>query len=488
MSMQFVRAAMVALFAVGLSAACAKPETTKPVLEIPASWPNVSITEQSLAERPWGQIFRAPDVDALIREALVNNTDLRIAADRVELARAQFGITRSALFPALDGSGAYTRQRLPGLNPNENSVSESASLVLSVPTWEIDLWGRVRSATEAARRDLLASEEARKSLYTSIVSQVANGYLRLLELDAQLDLSRDTLGTRRESQRLIDARLRGGVASRLELNDAISLVAGAEQTIASLERVRSQTENALAILVGRNPGSIVRTVRLAQYALPPELPAGLPSALLTRRFDIRAAEESLRASDANVDAARLAFFPAVTLTGLVGLASPALRDLFDSGRYAWSISPAVTLPIFNAGRLQSNLEATQAQQRIAVEQYRFAVRNAFGEVSNALVDYERLGEERAALATSVAANRERLRLSELRYRAGVAAYFEVLDSSRQLFDAELALLNSTASQYRAVIELYRALGGGYDPEVDLPPPGVPANPLAPPGVRASGPQ
>ena len=179
-------------------------------------------------------------------------------------------------------------------------------------------------------------------------------------------------------------------------------------------------------------------------------------------------------------------FPAVSLTGLVGLASPALRDLFDSGRYAWSISPAITLPIFNAGRLQSNVEAAQAQQRIAVERYRFAIRNAFGEVSDALVEYERRGEERAALATSVGANRERLRLSELRYRAGVAAYFEVLDSSRQLFDAELALVNATVAQYRAVIELYRALGGGYDPAVDIPPPDFPATPFAPSGVRASG--
>ena len=181
-------AAIAVVLAAGLFTACAKPEATKPVVDVPASWANVSITEQSLAERPWGEIFRAPDIDALIREALVNNSDLRIAADRVELARAQFGLTRSALYPFLDASAAYTRQRLPGLDPNDNVVSESASLVLAVPTWEIDLWGRVRSATEATRRDLLASEEDRKALYTSIVAQVANGYLRLLELDAQLEI------------------------------------------------------------------------------------------------------------------------------------------------------------------------------------------------------------------------------------------------------------------------------------------------------------
>jgi outer membrane protein, multidrug efflux system len=481
-------AAIVAVLAAGFIAACATPEATRPVVEVPASWPNVSITEQSLATRPWGEIFRAPDVDGLIREALVANTDLRVAADRVELARAQFGITRSVLFPQLDAGAAYTRQRQPGLDPSDNVVSESASLALLMPTWEIDFWGRVRSATEAARRDLLATEEDRKALYTSIVAQVATGYLGLLAFDAQLEIARQTAETRRESLRLIDARLRGGVASRLELNDAITLVAGAEATIALLERQRSRAENALALLVGRNPGPIVRSTRLAEYPLPPELPAGLPSALLTRRFDIRAAEQTMRASEASVDAARLAFFPVVSLTGLLGFASPALRDLFDSGRYAWSVSPAITLPIFNAGRLQSNVEAAQAQQRIAVERYKLSIRNAFAEVADALVDYERLGEERAAVATSASANRERLRLSELRYRAGVAAYFEVLDSSRQLFDAELTLVNSTVDQYRAVIELYRALGGGYDPVVDLPPPEFPGSPVAPRGVRASVPQ
>ena len=316
-------------------------------------------------------------------------------------------------------------------------MSESASLFLAVPTWEIDPWGRVRSATESARRELLASEEDRKALYTSILAQVVNGYLRLLELDAQLEISRETLATRRESQRLIDARLRGGVASEARAQRCD--FAGRRR------RASDRVARALALADGkrtRDPGRSQSGPDQADHAARPvraaaELPAGMPSVPLTRRFDIRAAEETLRASDASVDAARLAFFPAVTLTGLAGLASPALRDLFDSGRYAWSVSPAITLPIFNAGRLQSNLEATIAQQRIAVERYRFTVRNAFGEVSNALVDYERYGEERAALTSSVNANRERLRLSQLRYRAGVAAYFEVLDSSRQLFDAEL---------------------------------------------------
>jgi multidrug efflux system outer membrane protein len=207
--------------------------------------------------------------------------------------------------------------------------------------------------------------------------------------------------------------------------------------------------------------------------------------LLVRRFDVRGAEQALYAADANIQAARLAFFPAISLSGLLGFASPALRDLFDSGRYAWSVSPAITLPIFNAGRLQSNVEAAQAQQRIALESYKASIRTAFAEVSDALVAYERFGEERSALAVSVDANRERVRLSTLRYRAGVASYFEVLDASRQLFDAELQLVNVTSDQYRSIVQLYRALGGGYDPAVDVPPAGLPSGPLAPPGTRAA---
>ena len=361
-------------------------------------------------------------------------------------------------------------------------MTESASLGLAVPTWEIDLWGRVRAATEAARRQLVASEDTRRALYTSVVAQVASGYLELLSLDAQIVTSRQTAATRREALRLIDLRYRGGVASRLELNDQISLVAGADRVIAGLERQRTLTENALSALVGRNPGSIARERQLSDLALPVELPAGLPSVLLVRRFDILAAEETLYGAEANVDAARKAFFPTITLTGIVGFASPALRDLFDSGRYAWSASPSIGLPIFNAGRLTSDLEGAQAQQRIAVEQYKRAIRSAFREVEDALSSYQRLTEERAALTDAVNANRERLRLSELRYRSGVAAYFEVLDSSRQLFDSELALIQVTAGQYQSVIQLYQALGGGYDPASAAPE--LPATPYSAPAPGA----
>lgn len=471
------RRAALALAAALAFAGCETAPPTKPAADVPQGWRETAITASSLAERPWGELFRAEELDALIREALAANSDLRIAAERVELARAQFGIQRSALFPDLSGQLGVDRQRFPAGGADENVVSESALLGLALSPWEIDLWGRVRAATESARRQLLSSEEVRLAAQASIVAQVASLYVRLLTSDEQLLIARETAVTRRESLRLIDARFRGGVASKLEVQDATSLVAQAEQSIAELERLRTRSENALSVLAGRNPGAIRRERSLREFALPDQLPAGVPSDLLLRRPDLRAAEQSLAAQDASVEAARKAFFPVISLTGIVGFASPALRDLFDGGRYAWQVSPAVTIPIFNAGRLQSNLEGAQASQRIAVEQYKQVVRISFREVDDALADYRRLGEQRTALAVSVGANRERLRLSQLRYRGGVAAYFEVLDSSRQLFDSQLQHVQALGAQYVSIVELYRALGGGYEPQSS--PTDLPSTPSSP---------
>ncbi|GIK84676.1 MAG: multidrug transporter [Betaproteobacteria bacterium] len=441
---------------------CAAPLPEPPAAQVPAAWRNPADHRVSLTDRPWGAIFQSPELESLVREALAANADLAIAVQRVELARAQFGIQRSFLFPQVGATFAYDRQRLPVGGFDENKVYESALLGLALSTWEIDVWGRVRAAAEGARRELAAADETRLAAQVSIVAQVASLYLQLLELDAQLEISTLTLAARRESLRLVELRYRGGVASKLEVQDATTLVAQAEQTIAEIGRVRSRTENALSLVVGRLPGPIVRERTLREFAIPAQLPAGMPSELLLRRPDLRAAEQALYAADASVEAARKAFYPSITLTGLLGFASPALRDLLDGGRYAWQVSPAVALPLFTAGRLQSNLEATQAQREIALEQYRAAVRNAFREVEDALSDVERYSEERAALAKGVAAHRERLRLSELRYKGGVASYFEVLDSSRQLFQAELQLVQALRGQYGAVIDLYRALGGGYE--------------------------
>lgn len=441
------------------------PPATPPEVAAPKGWRSEAVTTRSLADLPPGELFRSAELDALVREALAANSDLAIAAQRIDLARAQLGIQRSFLYPQIGAGLDYTRQRVPVGGFDENRVVESAALALSLATWEIDVWGRVRAAAESSRRQVLASEELRVAAETSIVAQVASLYLALLELDAQRDIAQRTLATRRESLRLVDLRFRGGVASRLEVQDATTLVAGAQQSLAEIERGRSRTENALSLLVGRPPGPIARTGTLEQFSTPPVLPAGLPSELMLRRADLRAAEQSLYAAQASVEAARKAFYPTITLTGLLGFASPALRDLFDSGRYAWQVGPAIGIPIFTAGRLQANVEANEAQQAIALEQYKAAVRGAFRDVDDALADYQRFSESREALTVAVLANRERLRLSDLRYKGGVASYFEVLDASRQLFDVELQLVRVLRSQYASVIELYRALGGGAEPPV-----------------------
>jgi multidrug efflux system outer membrane protein len=291
---------------------------------------------------------------------------------------------------------------------------------------------------------------------------VARSYLTLLDLDNQLDVARQTLVTRRESLRVVKARFEGGITSASDLRQAESNYAGAEAAIAAIERSRSQAENALSILVGRNPGAIARAPRAIATAAPPQLPAGVPSTLLERRPDVLAAEQQVRSSDASVDAARKAYFPTISLTGFLGFASPALKDLFDDGRSAWSVAPAVTLPIFTAGRLSSNVDASLAQQRIAVEQYRQTVRNAFREVDDALVAYQRNLEQREALGRVVKANRERERLADLRYRNGVTIYVEVLLAQQQTFESELQYSQANRNVYEAIVNLYTALGGGWE--------------------------
>jgi multidrug efflux system outer membrane protein len=443
-----------------LAGCSSTPIDARSTVDAPAQWRTAGEQDKTLADLPWGELFRTAELAALVGEALANNADLRIAAERVELARAQYGFERSNLFPTVVGDAAYTRARQPTTGP-DNTIVESSSLGLAVPTWEIDLWGRVRSSTEAARRQLLASEETRRALYVSLIGEVARAYLTLLDLDNQVEVSRRTLDTRRESLRVVKARFEGGITSAIDLRQAESTYAGAEATIAAILRSRTQAENALSILVGRNPGPVARSSAAVAMATPPRLPAGVPSALLQRRPDVLAAEQQVLSASASIDAARKAYFPTISLTGFLGFASPALKDLFEDGRSAWSVSPAITLPIFTAGRLSANVDAAEAQQRIAVEQYRRTVQNAFREVDDGLVAYQRYLEQREALERVVKANRERARLAELRYLNGVSIYVEVLLAQQQVFEAELQLSQVNRSVYESVVNVYTALGGGW---------------------------
>ncbi|ACR01315.1 MAG TPA: efflux transporter outer membrane subunit [Thauera aminoaromatica] len=448
-----------------LLAACQPAAFVRPDVPVPASWPRQAEVAQaeaaaSLGVQPWREILPAPELHALIEEALAANADLRIAIERIELARAQYGVERAALFPGVDAAASVARERMPGFDPRANRIGENAVVGLSMPAWEIDLWGRLAARSEAARREVLASAALADGVRTSLVAQVSSLYLDLLDLDAQHEITRRTLDGRRKALRLTRARFDEGVSSILDVRQAESLLAGSEQALADQARRIAQTENALAILLGRNPGPIARSARLDELRTPARLEAGLPAELLQRRPDIRAAEQNLRAAGASVEAARKAFLPRITLTTLLGFASTDLGQLFDSDRYAWSLQPTLGLPLFDGGRLQAGVEVAEAQQRILVEQYKATIRQAFREVADALVAFERLTEQRAATRRLVHANRERLRVSKARYLAGISSYFEVIDAERQLFDSELGLAQATRGAQQAVVQLYRALGGG----------------------------
>lgn len=448
--------------------ACQPAPFVRPSAAVPDSWPRFPPYEAtgaapgatSMGALPWREILPAPELHALVEEALVANADLRIAIERVELARAQYGVERAAVFPGVNATASASRERVPGLDPRENRVGESAVVGLSMPAWEIDLWARLAARTEAARREVLASAALADGVRSSLIAQLSSVYLELLGLDAQQEVTRRTLEGRHKALRLTRARFDEGVSSILDVRQAESLLASSEQALADQARRIAQAENALATLLGRNPGPIVRSTRLEELSAPLRLNAGLPSELLQRRPDILAAEESLRAAGANVDAARRAFLPRITLTTLLGFASVELGQLFDSGRYAWSLQPGIGLPLFDADRLRAGVATAEAQQRILVEQYAATIRQAFREVSDALVAFERLSEQREATRRVVQANRERLRVSNARYLAGISSYFEVIDAERQLFDSELGLSETARARHQAVVELYRALGGG----------------------------
>ncbi|WP_083953677.1 efflux transporter outer membrane subunit [Thauera butanivorans] len=453
------------LVVAALVGGCQPSDFVRPSVEVPEHWRLTTERDghddtADLASLPWNVLLPIPELQALIEEALVANATLRIAIERIELARAQYGIEHAARFPAVNATGAGTRERMPGIDPSGNRVGESGSVALSIPAWEIDLWGRLAARSEAARREVLASAAQADGVRASLIAQVASLYLELLDLDAQREITRRTIEGRRKALRLTRARFDEGVSSILDVRQAESVLAGSEQALADQARRIAQAENALALLLGRNPGPILRSARLDALDTPVRLDAGLPSALLQRRPDIRAAEEALRAAGANLDAARKAFLPRITLTTLLGFASTDLGELFDGNRYAWSLQPSFGLPLFDAGRLRSGVAAAEAQQRILVEQYKATIRQAFREVSDALVAFERLSEQREAMSRVVQANRERLRVTNARYLAGISSYFEVIDAERQLFDSELSQSQTSRALQQSIVQLYQALGGG----------------------------
>jgi NodT family efflux transporter outer membrane factor (OMF) lipoprotein len=459
--------------AAGLLSSCAVgPNYVRPAVPVPQNFrapePLPAPQAASLADLKWFEIFKDEQLQELTRTALVQNYDLRDAVARVEQARANLGITRSNQFPQASGAGDLQFMRLSrdgslplptSFVPSQNRNWGEASLNLL--SFEVDLWGRLRRSTEAARANLLNAEENRKAVVTTLVSDVATNYFGLLQLDYELAISQRTLDTRRESLRLVQDRQGGGVATLLDLRQAEQLVSSAAQTIPTLEQQIEQTENQISLLVGKNPGSIVRGRKFIEQEMPPGVPAGMPSSLLERRPDIRAAEQALIAANANIGVAKAAYFPQLSLSGLLGGQSTQLASLFSGPHSSWSFVPQISQPIFTAGRLKSNVKLAEAERTSALIQYERTIQTAFSEVSNALIAHQRTRESRLEQETLVTALRDRTRLAYVRYRGGVDTQLNALDADRDLFQAELSLAQIRLSELLSVVQLYKALGGGW---------------------------
>jgi multidrug efflux system outer membrane protein len=427
--------------------------------------PNTSTDQTSIGDLKWFEIFKDDELQKMVRTAMVQNYDLRLAVARINAARANVGLARSDQLPQFAAGADLTTSRGSVNGPTGSlqggRTRSFGSVFLSLLTFELDVFGRLRQQTKAARAELRSSEEDRKAVQTIVVGDVAAGYFSLLELDSELGIAKQTLTTRQESLRLITLRQQGGLATLLDVRQAEELVYQATQTIPDTERQIAQTENQLSFILGNNPGSITRGRPLDQQQTLPTVPAGLPSSLLERRPDIRAAEENLVAQRALVSAAKRAFFPTISLTGLFGFQSNQLSNLFTGPSRAWSFVPQITQPIFTGGRLKSDVKFARAQQEFAIVQYQQTIQNAFKEVSDALVQYQKVKEIRTQQELLVATLRDRSRLAHLRYEGGVDTLLNALDSDRELFDAQLNLTQTKRNELLSLVQLYKTLGGGW---------------------------
>ncbi len=424
------------------------------------------LDQNSIGDLKWFEVFKDPELQQLVRTAMVQNYDLRLAGARINAARANLGLARSEQLPQFEAGADLTTNRFSSNGQLAGSGQGGerrsfGSVLLNLLTFEIDVWGRLRNQTKAARAELRATEEDRKAVMTTVVGDVAAGYFNLLELDSQLDIAKRTLATRENSMRLIKARQQGGLATMLDVRQAEELVYQASQTIPDTERAMQQTENQISLLLGNNPGSITRGTPLAQQQELPAVPAGLPSSLLERRPDIRAAEENLAAQRALVSAAKAAYFPRISLTGLFGFQSNQLSSLFTGPSRAWTFLPQLTQPIFTGGRLKSNVKFARAQQEFALVAYQQTIQNAFREVSDALIQYRKVREIRIQQELLVTTLQDRSRLAYLRYEGGVDTLLNALDADRDLFEAELNLTQTKRDELISVVQLYKALGGGW---------------------------
>jgi outer membrane protein, multidrug efflux system len=463
------RAAFVAIVALLVAGCMVGPDYGRPPILVPDNYRGVigAPTAESFADLPWFEVFRDPVLQELVREALQNNYDLRIAAARVEEARAQIGVARSFLFPQLNFNGGGSAQQVSRATDPPESFGANRNfqnwLLGFALAWELDVFGRIRRETESATATFLATEQAQRGVLITLVGDVAQSYFTLRELDLELEIARRTVQVNDETVRFYETRLSGGASNKLELNTAISNRSRTASTIPDLERQIAIQENQINLLLGRNPGPIPRGTALTEQYYPPSIPAGLPSALLERRPDIKAAEDLLVSANADVGAAKALFFPNFSLTAALGSASHDLSNIADKRAAIWSVAGGVLQPIFQGWRLTSNYEAFKARFEQAVAQYQRSAQNGFREVADALVSIEKLEGVRVELEISVTALAEAATLSRLRYDTGLANYLEILIADQQLFDQELLLARARGAQLNSVVQFYRALGGGWQP-------------------------
>jgi len=470
--MRFVRSAAFAVIPILFLSSCAiGPNYKRPVVQAPAQYRQpVQVTgpaeKASLSDVAWTSLFQDEVITRLVKTALVQSHDLEAATQRVLEARAQLGVTRSQLAPQITASGSFNAVRSSSIGsfnfiPAGTNLADSYTQAGLNLSWEIDVWGRIRRLTESARAQYLAQEEARHAVISSLIADVITTYLTMRELDLELEIARKTKAIAENGLKLTNIRKERGVSTGLDVRQAEQLLYTATAQIAATERAIAETENSLNVLLGQNPGEVPRGKSLVEIAGPSAVPAGLPSDLLERRPDIRQAEESLIAANAQIGAAKALFFPQISLTGVLGVQSRALGDLFSGPARNQSIAPMGVLPLFNAGQLRNNLRLTEAQEREAIANYRKTIQTAFQEVSSALADYEKNREQRSQEELLVKALQDTDRLSTLRYKGGLDSYLQVLDAERNEFSGELTLAQLRKNELLSIVQLYRALGGGW---------------------------
>ena len=472
---------LVAALGVALGGCSFAPIYQRPDVPIPTQW-QVSIQQANdFANTAWWKQFQDPVLDDLVQTALQENKEVQIAAARVEEYMGRYGVTRSAQFPQVGANAAGARTRLSENPPQTTGENPGNSFQVDLGvSFELDLWGKLRNATEVARAQLLATEEARRTVILTLVSQLANSYVQLLDYDQQLAVTRATLQTRSESVRINGLRFKAGLISELDYQQAVAEYQNAAVQVPLLERLIAIQENAISLLLGRNPGKISRGVILDRLAMPP-VPGGLPSDLLERRPDIRQAEQQLIAANAQIGVAKAAFYPSISLTGLLGVSSTDLSDLFEGPSRTWQFAGALAQPIFTGGALTGQLQVAEAVQKQAVLNYQQVIQTAFAEVDNSLISVSKLREQLKDEEAQVKALQRQVDLATLRYQNGYSDYLTVVDAERNLYSAQLQYVQSQGDLFRAMVSLYKTLGGGWVNEAEqmtAPPAKVAASPPA----------